>query len=75
MKIVLFGATGLAGGGVLQACLAAPDVSEVRAVVRRSTGVRDAKLREILHDNYLDYSAITDAFGGVDACCFCLGDL
>lgn len=73
MNIVLFGATGLAGGGVLQACLTAPDVTEVRAVVRRSTGVRDPKLREIIHDDFLDDSAIADAFAGVDACFFCLG--
>ena len=73
MKILLFGATGLAGGGVLRACLDAPDVGDLRAVVRRSSGVGDAKLREIIHDNYLDYSAIADAFAGVDACFFCLG--
>jgi uncharacterized protein YbjT (DUF2867 family) len=73
VKILLFGATGLAGGGVLRACLTAPDVSEVRAVVRRSTGVSDPKLREVIHDNYLDYSAIADQFAGVDACLFCLG--
>jgi len=73
VKVLLFGATGLAGGGVLQACLAASEVTEVRAVVRRSTGVRDPKLREIIHDDYLDYSKITDAFAGVDACFFCLG--
>ncbi len=48
-------------------------MTEVRAVVRRSTGVRDPKLREIIHDNYLDYSPIADAFAGVDACFFCLG--
>lgn len=73
MRILLFGATGLAGGGVLQACLESSAVTEVRAVVRRSTGVRHPKLREIVHDNYLDYSAIADAFAGVDACFFCLG--
>jgi hypothetical protein len=73
MRILLFGATGLAGGGVLQACLAAPDVIEVRSVSRRSIGVRDPKLREIIHDNYLDYSAIAGEFAGVDACFFCLG--
>jgi uncharacterized protein YbjT (DUF2867 family) len=73
VTILLFGATGLAGGGVLRACLDAPDVGEIRAVVRRSTGVRDRKLREIIHDNYLDYSGIANAFAGVDACCFCLG--
>lgn len=73
LKILLFGATGLAGGGVLQACLAAPEVAEVRAVLRRSTGMRDPKLREVVHDNYLDYGAIAEAFSGIDACFFCLG--
>jgi uncharacterized protein YbjT (DUF2867 family) len=63
----------LAGSGALRACLAAPAVSEVRAIVRRSTGVRDPKLREILHQDHLDYSKIVDAFAGVDACFFCLG--
>jgi uncharacterized protein YbjT (DUF2867 family) len=70
---LLFGATGLAGSGVLRACLAAPAVTEMRVVVRRSTGVRDPKLREILHQDYLDYSKIADVFTGVDACFFCLG--
>ena len=63
----------MAGSGVLRACLAAPAVSEVRAIVRRSSGVRHQKLREILHQDYLDYSKIADAFTGVDACFFCLG--
>ena len=63
----------MAGSGVLRACLAAPAVSEVRAIVRRSTGVRNPKLREILHLDYRDYSKIADAFTGVDACFFCLG--
>jgi uncharacterized protein YbjT (DUF2867 family) len=42
VKILLFGATGLAGSGVLRACLADPGVSEVRAIGRRPTGVRDS---------------------------------
>jgi len=70
---LLFGATGLAGSGVLRACLAAPAVSEVRTLVRRSTAVRDPKLREIVHTDYLNYEAVKDAFAGIDACFFCLG--
>lgn len=73
MKILVFGATGLAGSGVLRACLTAPDVTEVRSIARRTTGIRDPRLHEILHDNYLDYTAITEAFTGIDACLFCLG--
>jgi len=73
VKVLLFGATGLAGGGVLGACLESPDIMEVRAIVRRATGVRDPKLREIIHADYLDYSTIADEFANVDACFFCLG--
>lgn len=73
MRVLLFGATGLAGSGVLQACLDAPPVSEVRAIVRRSTGVSHQKLREITHGDYLNYDAVADAFAGVDVCLFCLG--
>lgn len=58
---------------MLQACLASPVVDEVRAVVRRPLGVTDAKLREIVHRDFLDYEASGDAFDGVDACLWCLG--
>jgi uncharacterized protein YbjT (DUF2867 family) len=73
MKILLFGASGTAGGAVLRACLAAPIVEEVRAIVRRPLGRTSAKLREIVHTDYLDYTAVTEAFQSVDACLFCLG--
>lgn len=73
MIVLVFGATGLAGSGVLRACLDAPAVTEVRALVRRATGVSHPKLREIVHADYLDYSAVAGEFAGVDACYFCLG--
>src|ERR1017187_10184396 len=73
MKIFLFGASGAAGGAVLQACLDTPVVKEVRVVVRRPLGRTEAKLREFVHANYLDYTAVTEAFRAVDACLFCLG--
>lgn len=73
MRVLIFGATGLGGSGVLRACLASPDVTEVRSIARRQAGVRDPKLREFTHDNFLDYAAASDAFEGVDACYFCLG--
>jgi len=73
MKILIFGATGSAGGSVLRACLSSPAVEEVRAVVRRPLSLTDSKLRVFVHSDYLDYSKIADAFAGVDACLFCLG--
>jgi uncharacterized protein YbjT (DUF2867 family) len=73
MKVVLFGATGMVGQGVLRECLLDPSVESVLAVGRGPTGKRHAKLREIVHDNFLDYSAIRSQLAGYDACCFCLG--
>jgi uncharacterized protein YbjT (DUF2867 family) len=73
MVVLIFGASGSAGGGVLQACLAAPAVTEVRAVVRRPLAASHARLRAIQHQTYDDYTAIADAFAGVDACLYCLG--
>jgi uncharacterized protein YbjT (DUF2867 family) len=73
MKVILFGATGMVGQGVLRECLLDPGVESVLAVGRSPTGQRHPRLREILHDNFLDYSAIESRLGGYDACFFCLG--
>ena len=73
MKVLVFGATGSAGGSVLRACLAAPVVEEVCAITRRPLGLAHEKLRVFVHGDYLDYAAVGEAFAGVDACLFCLG--
>lgn len=73
MKVLVFGATGSAGGSVLHACLATPRVEEVRVITRRPLQLADSKLRGFFHQDFLDYGAVTDAFAGVDACLFCLG--
>ena len=73
MKVILFGATGMVGQGVLRECLLDGGVESVLVVGRSPTGQRHAKLREIVHDNFLDYSAIESELTGYDACFFCLG--
>jgi uncharacterized protein YbjT (DUF2867 family) len=73
MNILLFGASGTAGAAVLRACLDAPVVGEVRAIVRRPLGRANRKLREYVHADYLNYEAVTEAFRAADACLFCLG--
>ncbi len=73
MRVVLFGASGMVGQGVLRECLLDPRVSEVVAVVREPLGRDDPKLREIVHRDFADYTAIEPALAGVDACFFCLG--
>ena len=73
MKVILFGATGMVGQGVLRECFIDTSVTEVLSVGRSPTGVRHAKLREILHDNFMDFSGIESELKGYDACFFCLG--
>jgi len=73
MKVILFGATGMVGQGVLRECLLDAGVESVLAVGRGKTGRQHAKLREIVHDNFLDYSAIESELTEYDACFFCLG--
>src|SRR3984893_7059609 len=73
MKVILFGATGMVGQGVMRECLIDPKVETVLAVGRSPTGVQNAKLREIVHDNFLDFSTIESQLSGYDACFFCLG--
>jgi uncharacterized protein YbjT (DUF2867 family) len=73
MKVILFGATGMVGQGVLRECLIDPGVESVLAVGRSPTGQRHAKLREIVHDDFFDFSGVESQLVGYDACFFCLG--
>jgi uncharacterized protein YbjT (DUF2867 family) len=73
MKVLIFGATGMVGQGVLRECLLDPDVELVVTVGRTATGVQGAKLREILHSDLFHYESIEGELGGFDACFFCLG--
>jgi uncharacterized protein YbjT (DUF2867 family) len=73
MKVIVFGATGMVGRGVLLECLDDASVTAVLAVGRSASGLSHPKLRDILHRDFLDYSAIEDTLRGYDACFFCLG--
>jgi uncharacterized protein YbjT (DUF2867 family) len=73
MRVIIFGATGMIGQGVLRESLLAADVDEVLAVVRTPTGVRHRKLQELRLDDFADLSPIEDRLTGYDACCYCLG--
>lgn len=73
MKVILFGATGMVGQGVLRECLLDGDVERVLIVGRSASGQQHAKLSEIVHANFLDFSTIEPELSGYDACFFCLG--
>lgn len=73
MKVLVFGATGMVGQGVLRECLLASDVELVQTVGRSASGVRDARLREVVVADLFDLGAIDGELTGFDACFFCLG--
>jgi len=76
MKVVIFGATGMVGYGVLLECLDDPDIERVITVGRRPVEVEHAnasKLNQVEHADFSDLSAIADALSGLDACFWCLG--
>jgi uncharacterized protein YbjT (DUF2867 family) len=73
MKVLLFGATGMVGQGVLRECLLDADVTAVLSISRSATGRRDDKLREIIVRDVSDLSSIAHELTGFDACFFCLG--
>ncbi len=73
MSVLILGATGMVGQGVLRECLLDTDVTRVLTLGRSATGGNSPKLRELVHSDLRDLSAIADELSGLDACFFCLG--
>jgi uncharacterized protein YbjT (DUF2867 family) len=73
MKILIFGATGMVGQGVLRECLQADDVEQIAVVVRRASGIESPKVREIVRGDLSNYEGMEGQLAGFDACFFCLG--
>ena len=74
MNVLIFGATGMVGQGVLRECLLDPGVEQVTAIGRSPAGgPPNPKLREIVHPDLFNYSSIEAQLSGFDACFFCLG--
>lgn len=73
IKTIIFGATGMVGQGVLQECLRSDHVASVLLVSRSALGLKHPKVKEILHHDFFDFSAIESQLKGYNACFFCLG--
>jgi uncharacterized protein YbjT (DUF2867 family) len=73
MNVLLFGASGMVGQGVLRECLLDPGVASVVSIGRSATGVSHPKLREIVHADLTNYAPIESELSGFDACFFSLG--
>ena len=73
MKVLLFGATGMVGQGVLRECLSDPEVRAVVTVGRSASGQHDQKLRDVVTPDLMDLSRVEPQLTGFDACFFSLG--
>ncbi len=73
VRVIVFGATGMVGSGVLRECLLAPSIDAVLSVARSSTRIQSPKLRELLRPDLVDLSPVEDELRGFDAAFFCLG--
>jgi len=73
LSVILTGATGMVGEGVLYECLHHADVEKVLVITRHPSGYSDPKLTEIIHSNLSDISSLSDRLTGYNACYFCLG--
>lgn len=73
LKVILTGATGMVGKGVLLECLDSPDVESVLAVNRHPLGLLHPKLKEVLVSDFFDLTPVEKDLAGYNACFFCLG--
>jgi uncharacterized protein YbjT (DUF2867 family) len=71
--VVIVGATGMVGGYALRYALENPAVASVTAIGRRKLSISHPKLKEVLHGDFADCSALAETLSGQDAAVFCLG--
>ena len=73
IRLVIVGATGMAGGYALRYALGHHSVERVTSIGRKKVGISHPKLSEVLHRDFADCSALAEALFGQDAAIFCLG--
>jgi uncharacterized protein YbjT (DUF2867 family) len=73
MRVIITGATGMVGEGVLNECLHHDLVKEVLIINRKPSGIMHPKLKEIIHNDFFDFLPIEKDLMNYDACFFCLG--
>lgn len=73
LRVIITGATGMIGEGVLHECLNHDQIESVLVIGRTKTGYSHSKLKEIIHSDFFDLSAIEHELSVYNACYFCLG--
>jgi uncharacterized protein YbjT (DUF2867 family) len=72
-KVIITGATGMVGKGVLLECLDHNSIDKVLVIGRNALDIKHPKLIELIHKDFTDFSGVRDQLTGYDACFFCLG--
>jgi hypothetical protein len=73
IRLVIVGPTGMVGGYALRYALDHPSVGVVTVIGRRKLGISHPKLREVLHSDFGDCSALAKPLSDQGAAIFCLG--
>ncbi|AQX06145.1 NAD-dependent epimerase/dehydratase family protein [Elizabethkingia meningoseptica] len=73
LKVIITGATGMVGEGILQECIHSPKVEKILLINRKPSGYTHPKIEELLHSNFSDISSVSEKIKGYNACFFCLG--
>ena len=73
MKVLITGATGMVGKGVLLECLDHPEIQHVLSISRTRLGIQHEKLQELIHADFEDFSSVSGDLAGYDACYLCMG--
>ncbi|MFL5739498.1 MAG: NAD-dependent epimerase/dehydratase family protein [Flavisolibacter sp.] len=72
-NIILTGSTGMIGRLVLEKCLDHPSVNSITSISRKTSGIKNARLTELIHQDFLDFTPIESHFKNQDVCFFCIG--
>ncbi|MBK7428692.1 MAG: NAD-dependent epimerase/dehydratase family protein, partial [Saprospiraceae bacterium] len=73
LNVIITGATGMVGEGVMHQCLQNEHVASVLLINRKPYGLKHPKLTEVIHQDFYDLSSIESKLKGYNACFFCLG--
>src|SRR5665213_87637 len=73
IKVIITGATGMVGEGVLLECLQNPNVREVLIINRRHYEMQHVKLKELIVPDFLQLDKFKNDIQGYDACFYCAG--
>lgn len=72
-NVIITGATGMVGKGILLECLDHDEINEVLVIGRNKIGIDHPKLKELIHKDFTNFSGLQNQLSGFDACFFCLG--